>query len=242
MLAEGKNAITEVINSGIPIIKVMIENDAEKTLDGKILFKTINDKNIKYLLCTKDAMDKVSETKRHQGFIAIIPDFLYCEIDDILSSAKALNMPPFIVILDGITDPHNLGSIIRVCECCGVHGIIIPKNRSCDVNATVMRCSAGAVNHMLIAKVANLNAAIERLKAGNVFVFGAEANGTPMYKTNLKGSVALVIGSEGNGIHQLTKKLCDGIISIPMEGKINSLNASVACGIVLYEALRQRKI
>ena len=241
MLAEGKNAVNEVLNSAVKVEKILIESGAEKTLDGKILFNIINDKKINFEFCKKEVLERLSETKRHQGFIAILPDFKYCEVDDILDKAAKLNEPAFIVILDGITDPHNLGSIIRVSECSGAHGIIIPKNRSAEINATVMRCSAGSVNHVLIAKVANLNSAIDYLKKKNVFVYGADALGKAMYKINLKGNLALVIGSEGDGIHRLTKELCDDIISIPMAGKVNSLNASVAAGIVLYEAVRQRR-
>lgn len=240
MLAEGKNALNEALNSEIKIEKVLIETGAEKSPDGKNLLKLIADKNVNFEFCKKEVLDKLSETKRHQGFIAYLPDFKYCDIDDILDKATALGEPVFIIILDGITDPHNLGSIIRVCECSGIHGILIPKNRSCEVNATVMRCSAGSLNHMLIAKVTNLNSAIEYLKKKNIFVYGADADGEIMYKTNLKGNLALVIGSEGSGMHRLTKELCDGIVSVPMFGKVNSLNASVAAGIVLYEAVRQR--
>lgn len=240
MLAEGKNAVFEALNSEIKIEKILILDSLEKSPDGKNLIKLISEKNVNFEFCKKDALDKLSETKRHQGFIAFLPDFKYSEIDDILKKAKSLNQPNFIVLLDGLTDPHNLGSIIRVSECVGVHGIIIPKNRSCEINATVMRCSAGALNHMLIAKVVNLNSAIDYLKRKNVFVYGGDSDGVSMYKINLKGNLAVVIGSEGNGLHRLTRELCDEIISIPMFGKINSLNASVAAGIVLYEAARQR--
>ena len=240
MQAEGKNAVIETIKCGLKVNRVLIENGIKKDSDFNDLFEIIKEKNIEYQFVSKDTLDNKSETKRHQGYIAFMPDYIYCDIDDILLFTKKDKQGTFLVILDGITDPHNFGSILRVCECAGVHGVIISKNRSCEVNSTVLRTSAGAAGHIKIAKVVNINSTVEYLKDNNIFVFGADASGRQMDTVNLKGNIAIVIGSEGKGMHELTKKVCDEIISIPMYGKINSLNASVACGVVLYEALKQR--
>ena len=167
------------------------------------------------------------------------PDLLV-SVDDILKKAEDKGESPFIVILDGIEDPHNMGAIIRTCECAGVHGIVIPKHRSCQVNDTVIKTSAGATLNMLVASVTNLNNTIEYLKKNNVWVYGLELGGKDIYKTNLSGSIALVVGSEGFGISRLVKENCDEIVSLPQKGKINSLNASVACSIAVYEILKQR--
>ena len=153
--------------------------------------------------------------------------------------ANSTGRPPFIVIADEIEDPHNLGGIIRTAECAGVHGIIIGKHRSASVNDTVLRCSAGAASHVRIAKVTNVNDAIKYLKEQNIYVYCADMDGEPMYNANLKGAIALVIGGEGSGVKRLTRELADGVISIPMQGKINSLNASVAAAVVVYEKVRQ---
>ena len=167
-------------------------------------------------------------------------DFVYSSVEDIVNSAKDKKEDLLVIILDGLEDPHNLGSVIRVAECAGAHGIIIPKNRSVQVNETVARVSAGAVERVKIARVTNINDEIRRLKQLGIFVFVADMNGEDLYNTNLTGDIAVVIGSEGFGVSALTKKLADGVISIPMFGKINSLNASVSAGVVVYEAVRQR--
>jgi len=234
MIVEGKNAVMETLKSGIQIKTLLIDKTLQKSAAAKDLFDLIDAKKIGFELVDKTALDKVSVFKRHQGVICTIPDYQYFDIDDLICENS------FIVLLDAITDPHNFGSIIRVCECMGVSGVIISKNRCVDVNETVMRVSSGALNHVKIAKVVNINSAIEYLKSKNIFVFGTDANGQQLDKVNLKGNIAIVIGAEGSGMHRLTKELCDGILSIPMYGKINSLNASVACGIVLYSAVKQR--
>ena len=183
----------------------------------------------------------MSQTGNCQGVIAIVPPFEYCDVEDILDFAKSKNEDPFIVILDGIEDPHNLGSIIRTAETAGVHGIIIPKRRSACVNSTVNKTSAGAVEHMKIARVNNLNETINYLKQNDVWICGTDMETqTFYYKQDLKGSIAIVIGSEGFGMSRLVKENCDFLIKIPMKGKITSLNASVSAGIVIYEAVKQR--
>lgn len=237
MKIEGKNAVRECIYANKTIEKILIQNGSE----NKELINLAKEHGIKVQFVNKTAIDEFSVTKKHQGVIAITTEFKYCTVEDILTFAKSRNEDAFILILDGVEDPHNLGSVLRVAECAGVHGIIIPKDRAVGVTETVVKVSAGASERVKIAKVTNLNRTIEELKAKNIFVYCADMDGEPMTKTNLTGNIALVIGSEGFGVSKLTRKLADGIISIPMFGKINSLNASVSAGIVVYEAIRQRK-
>lgn len=179
----------------------------------------------------------------HQGVVAIVPPFNYCDIDDILEYAKSKNEEPFVVLLDSIEDPHNLGSIIRTAETAGVHGIIIPKRRSAVVNSTVAKTSAGAVEHMKVARVNNLVEIIKKLKQNGIWVYGADMEGKAnYYDENLKGPICVVIGNEGEGISKLVKDNIDVLIKIPMKGKISSLNASVSAGIILYEVVKQRNL
>lgn len=193
-------------------------------------------KGVKVQFVDKQALDRESADGRHQGFIADVTEFRYCEVEDVLAASEK----PFIVVLDGINDPHNFGSIIRVCECAGVDGIIIGKNRQVAVTDTVARCSAGAVAHVRIARVTNVNNAIKFLQRNGVWVYACDMDGQDVTSADLTGSVALVIGGEGSGVSKLTREVCDGIVSLKLKGKVNSLNASVACGIAVYEALRQR--
>ena len=184
----------------------------------------------------------MATTNNHQGVIAIVPPYQYCEVEDIIELAKQRKEKPFILILDGIEDEHNLGSIIRTAECTGVHGIIIPKRRSALVNATTNKTSAGAVQYMKIARVNNLTETIKYLKENDIWIYGTDMEGTAFYnEQDYNSGVAIVIGSEGFGISRLVKENCDFLIKIPMQGKINSLNASVSAGIVMYEVLNQRK-
>ncbi len=235
MKIEGKNAVAEAIREG-RLDCLYVENGAKHPVISEALNNGVK---VKYVM--KNVLDKESETGRHQGFVGITRDFEYCDTDDILEEAKNRNQPPLIVVLDGIEDPHNLGSIIRSAECAGVHGIIIPKNRSAQVNETVIRCSAGAAVHMKIARVTNINHEIEYLKEKGVWVYAADMDGQCVYDADLSGATAIVIGSEGFGVKRLTKELCDGVVSLPICGKVNSLNASVACGILVYEAVRARR-
>lgn len=237
MKIEGKNAVRECILSHKTIEKVLIQNGSAN--NELVNLAKANGVKVQYI--NKSQMDELSVTKKHQGVIALSTDFKYSSVEDILAYAKAKNEPAFILILDGVEDPHNLGSVLRVAECAGVHGVIIPKDRAVGVTETVVKVSAGASERVRVAKVVNLNRAIEELKSKNIFVYCADMDGEPMTKTNLTGDIAIVVGSEGFGVSKLTKKLCDGVISIPMFGKINSLNASVSAGIVVYEAIRQRK-
>ncbi len=237
MIINGKNSVYEAINSGTTINKILINNKIYDATSKEIV-KKAKEKGIRVEFVDKKVLDKYGE--HHQGYVAEVTDFKYCETDDILQLAKQRNEDPLIVILDGIEDPHNLGSIVRVCECVGAHGIIIQNRRCCAVNDTVFKTSCGAINHVKIARVTNINDEIQRLKEENVWVFATDMDGDSVFKTNLKGAIAVVIGSEGKGVSQLTKKLCDGAISLPMFGKVNSLNASTATSAVLYEIIRQR--
>ena len=241
MKIEGRNAVAEAINSGTTIDRLIVEKGLKDHGSNKII-DSAKSRGIKIFFRDKVALDRESATGRHQGFIAEVTDFKYCELEDILALAQKKNESPFIFILDGIEDPHNLGSILRVAECSGAHGVVIPRHRSVSVNETVIKVSAGAANHVLVAKVTNINDAIDELKKNEVWVYACDMDGQEVYKTNLSGAVAFVIGGEGQGIKKLTKQKCDAVVSIPMRGKVNSLNASVATGVVAFEYNRQNKI
>ncbi len=234
MKIEGKNAVSEALKSNSTIDTLIVE----KGQTGEIVARA-RKLNIKIQEVDKRTLDKISLEGKHQGYIAEVSDFVYSSVEEILEGKTSKGN--FIVILDGVEDPHNLGSILRVCECAGVDGVIIPKNRSVSVNETVVRVSAGASSHVKVAKVTNLNNVIDDLKKLNIWVYCADMDGQSIYSTDLKGNIALVIGGEGNGVSRLTKEKCDGVISMPLFGKVNSLNASVATGIVVYEAVRQRQ-
>ncbi len=237
MKVEGRNSVYELLKTDKEIDKILVQKDL-KDEASKRLINIIRSHKIKLQVVDKYVIEKESESKRSQGFVAYVSDYKYFEIEDILETAK--DKDGLVVILNEILDPHNLGSIIRVCECAGVDGLIIGKDRSASINDTVMRVSAGALNHVKVARVTNINNAIDLLKGEGYWVYGAEIGGGNIYQSNLTGKICLVIGGEDSGIKRLTKEKCDGIISIPMFGKVNSLNASVACGIAIYEAVRQR--
>ncbi len=238
MYIEGKNAIRQALESKITINKIMVDKNIQGRKDEIINLAVQN--KIKFEFVPKVVLDKKSKTGHHQGYIAETVDFNYSSVEDILNKAKSKHEKPFVVILDGIEDPHNFGAIIRSCECAGVHGIIIPKNRAVQVNETVIRTSTGAISNMLIAKVTNLKDAINELKNNDVWVFAAETGGENIYNKKLNQNIAIVIGSEGFGIKKSILQQCDGTITLPLCGHVNSLNASVACGIVIFEILRQR--
>ena len=238
MKIEGRNSIYELLKTDKEIDKILVQKDLKDDA-SKRLVNVIRSHKIKLQPVDKYVIEKESESKRHQGFIAYVSDYKYFDIEDILNDCDQENS--LIVVLNEILDPHNLGSIIRVCECAGAQGIIIGKDRSASVSDTVMRISAGALNHVKVAKVTNINTAIDTLKDNGFWVYGAEVGGGNIYKSNLTGKICLVIGGEDSGVKRLTKEKCDGIISIPMYGKVNSLNASVACGIAVFEVLRQRE-
>ncbi len=239
MKIEGKNPVRELLKTDETIEKLMIVNG---TNDAELrqFQQMAKDKGVKVEFADRRALDKLSETGHHQGVIAFYTDFKYANLNDTILKARNDGKDILFIVLDEVLDPHNLGSVIRVAECAGATGVIIPARRSATVNETVVRTSAGATAYMPVIKVNNLNQAIEEMKKQNIWVYAADMDGEQMYKTNLKGDIALVVGGEGTGVRDLTKKLCDGVISIPMYGKVNSLNASVSAGIVLYEAVRQR--
>ena len=238
MKVEGKNAVLELFRSNTQIDKLLIEQSAKNSLFD--IISKAQKQRIKISYLPKEALDRESTVKNHQGVIAFVSGYQYSDLDEIISFAEKKGEQPFILLCDGIEDPHNLGSLIRTCECAGVHGIVLPKNRSCQINETVIKVSTGACFNMRIARVTNLNDCIRKLKQKQIWVFGLEANGTSIYNTDLTMPVALVVGSEGFGMSELSKKLCDGILSLPMFGKVNSLNASVAGAVAIYEVVRQR--
>lgn len=240
MIIEGKNVVFEALSSGQTFNKLYISKQ-NKDAESQKIINLAKQNNIRINFVDKFLLDKKTLTHHHQGVIGEVVDFEYSDIDEILKLADDRCEQPLVVILDGVKDPHNLGAIIRSAECAGAHGIIIPKNRSVAVNETVIKTSAGAISNMKIARVTNINYVISDLKQRGIWVYGFEAGKNIMYQTNLKGPIAIVIGSEGEGISELTKKRCDDIVSIPLAGRVNSLNASVACGVALFEVVRQRK-
>ena len=237
---EGRNSVLELLESDRDINKIYVSRGEKHGSINKIL-AIAKEKRIVTVEVDKSKLDTMSQTENHQGVIAIVPPFEYCEVDDILNNAKQKGEKEFILILDGIEDPHNLGSIIRTAETAGVHGIIIPKRRAASVNSTVNKVSAGAVEHMKIARVNNINETIKYLKDNGVWICGTDMDtNTEYYNQDLTGPIAIVIGSEGFGMSRLVKENCDFLVKIPMKGKITSLNASVSAGIVIYETLKQR--
>ncbi|MBP5564198.1 MAG: 23S rRNA (guanosine(2251)-2'-O)-methyltransferase RlmB [Lachnospiraceae bacterium] len=238
-MIEGRNAVIEAYRSGKYVDKIYVLDGCQ---DGPILTIKREAKKagslIKYV--DKSLLDNMSETGKHQGVIAVTAAYDYAEVSDILDAAREKDEPPFIVLLDNIEDPHNLGAIIRSAHQAGAHGVIIPKNRAVGLTATVARTSAGALNYMPVAKVTNLSKTIEDLKKEGIWFVCADMDGDLMYNLNLKGPIGVVIGSEGEGVSRLVKEKCDFVASIPMKGQIDSLNASVAAGILCYEIVRQR--
>ena len=239
-IIEGRNAVIEALRAGVQIDKIYImKGETDKTL-GHIA-STARAAGIVVVDADRRKLDNMSRTHAHQGVIALASVREYCSVEDILQSAADKGEPPLLVVCDEISDPHNLGAIIRTAECAGAHGIVIPKRRSAGLTAIVAKTSAGAVSHMPVARVPNIAALLKDLKKQGVWVFGTAAGGnTTLYDADLKGPAAIVIGSEGDGMTRLVTENCDFLVSIPMKGRINSLNASAAAAILLYEAVRQR--
>ena len=239
---EGRNSVMEFLESGKDINKIYVAKGEKHGSINKIIAKAKENKIVTVEI-EKTKLYKMAQTKNCQGVIAIVPPFDYCSVDDILNETRRKKEKTFILILDGIEDPHNLGSIIRTAETAGVHGIIIPKRRATLVNSTVNKTSAGATNFMKIARVNNLNETIKYLKDNDVWIYGTDMDTeTIYYDEDMTGNVAIVIGSEGFGMSRLVKENCDFLIKIPMKGKITSLNASVSAGIVMYEVVKQRQM
>ena len=237
---EGRNAVLELLESGKDINKIFVEKGEKHGSIHKII-AIAKERRIIIVEKEKRQMQEMAQNQNYQGVIAIVPPFEYCEIEDILEEAEKRNEDPFVLILDGIEDPHNLGSIIRTAETSGVHGIIIPKRRAAAVNSTVAKTSAGAVEYMKIARVTNISDAIDKLKRAGLWICGTDINTEKYYyNQDLTGPIGIVIGNEGSGMSEKVRKSCDFLVKIPMKGKVTSLNASVSTGIVIYEALKQR--
>ena len=235
----GRNAVLEALKSDKEFDKIFVKK-GEREGSIKLLVAKARERNIPVLDASLSKLDELSEGGVHQGVVALVSQVTYSEVSDILAMAREKGESPFLVICDGISDPHNLGAVIRSAECAGAHGVIIPKHRSATVSATAVKSSAGAVNLMPIARVTNLSNLIDSLKDEGFFIYGAEAGGSSVYETDMRGSAALVLGSEGDGISRLVKSKCDFIVSIPMYGRVNSYNVSCAAAIILSEAARQR--
>ena len=234
----GRNAVMELLKSSKDINKIFIEKGERHGSINEIIARA-KEARIVIVEVEKSKLNMMAEN--HQGVVAVVPPFNYCEIEDILDLAKEKGEDPFILVLDGIEDPHNLGSIIRTAETAGVHGIIIPKRRTVSVNATVAKTSAGATAYVKVARVNNINDSIRKLKEAGLWVIGTDGEAkTEYYNQDLKGPIAIIIGSEGFGMSKLVKENADILIKIPMKGQINSLNASVSAGIVMYEVVKQR--
>lgn len=239
LLIEGRNAVLEAFRAGKTIDKLFVLDGCQ---DGPVKSITRearkHDTIINYV--TKERLDQLSETKKHQGVIAFAAAYHYAEVEDMLKAAEEKGEPPFLFLLDNIEDPHNLGAIIRTANLAGAHGVIIPKRRAVGLTATVAKASAGAINYTPVAKVTNLSTTIKELKERGLWFVCADMGGSSMYQLDLKGPMGLVIGSEGEGVSKLVKENCDLVASIPMKGDIDSLNASVAAGVLAYEIVRQR--
>ncbi len=235
----GRNPVSEAIKNNTMIDKILVSKGFNNTYLSTLVAKA-KQSNILIKEVDSKKLDFITNNANHQGIVAYTCIKEYCSVDDILNYAKEKNEPPFIVILDEIEDPQNLGAIIRTAHCAGVHGVIIPKRRSATLSFIVGKVSAGAVEYMNVARVTNISATIDELKEKGLWIYGTDMDGQTWYKTDLKGAVALVIGNEGKGISRLVKEKCDVMVSIPMLGSINSLNASVAGGIIIYEVAKQR--
>ncbi len=238
-LIEGRNAVIEAFRAGRPIDKVYIQDGCQ---DGPVqtIKREARKKDVQIRYVEKERLDQMAVTGKHQGVIAVAASYEYASVEDMLKKAEDAGEAPFLILLDNIEDPHNLGAVIRTANLAGAHGVIIPKNRAAGLTAVVAKASAGALNYTPVAKVTNLARTIEELKEKGLWFVCADMDGTRMYDLNLKGPIGLVIGSEGEGLGRLVKEKCDMTAAIPMKGDIDSLNASVAAGVLAYEIVRQR--
>lgn len=235
----GRNAVLELLKSGRSIDKLLVK-EGELEGSAKLIVAEAAARGIPVVHTERAGLDRICGGLNHQGVIAYAAAKEYVSIDDILATASERGEPPFVLVLDGIEDPYNLGAIIRTAECAGVHGVIIPKRRSATLSAAVEKTSAGALEYMAIARVPNLTAAVEELKEKGLWVYAAEAGGQPLHSTSMTGPVAVVMGGEGTGVSQLLRSKCDFTVSVPLCGRINSLNVSAAAAVVLYEVRNQR--
>ncbi len=239
-MVAGRNAVMEALKGSRSVNKLMIANGSTEGSIKEII-AVAKEKGINIQYWDRSKLDSIARGIRHQGVLAQVAPVQYAELEDILQVAKDRNEPPFIVLLDELEDPHNLGAILRTADAAGVHGVLIPKHRSCPLSATVAKTSAGAVEHVPVARVGNLVQTIKKLKQEGLWVAAADMDGKDYYDTDLTGPLLLIIGSEGQGVGRLVKEQCDFVVRIPMVGKINSLNASVAGSILMYEAMKQRR-
>ena len=235
----GRNAVKELLSGGRDVDKLYITSGEREGSINQLL-GIAADRGIPITECDRTKLDSIAKGGRHQGIIAIAAERNYSSIEEIIAYAEERGEPPFVVVCDGVEDPHNLGAIIRSAECAGAHGIIIPKRRAVGLTATVAKSSAGALEHMRVAKVTNLASAIDELKERGLWIYAADMDGSTYYKTDMKGATALVLGSEGFGISRLVKEKCDFIVSIPLYGHVNSMNVSCAAAVLLAEVARQR--
>ncbi|MDP4092203.1 MAG: 23S rRNA (guanosine(2251)-2'-O)-methyltransferase RlmB [Bacillota bacterium] len=237
---EGRNSVIEALKSDRAINKILVsKGDKEGSI--KQIFGLARDKGIVVQEVERQKLDSISSTNAHQGVVAFVSPMNYVEVEDILQAAASKGEPPFIIVLDEIADPHNLGSILRTADAVGVHGVIIPKRRAVGLTAVVSKASAGAIEYVPVARVTNIVQTIDNLKKQNIWIVGTDSSGDkPFYESDMKGAIALVIGSEGEGMGRLVRESCDFTVNIPMQGKISSLNASVAAAIVMYEIKKQR--
>ena len=236
MKTEGRNAVLELLKTDKTVEKILMEKGAKGTL-GKI-FAEARKKNIRVQFVDRAALDRESESGRHQGVIAFTTAYEYFDLEDLIAPSEQKDS--LIVLCDGVEDVHNLGSILRVAECAGADGVVIPSVKGASVTEAVIRISAGAAEHIKVAKVVSLNRAVEQLQEASYWVYALEAGGESIYQKDLTGKVALIVGGEDSGVKRLTREKCDGVLSIPLFGKVNSLNASVALGIAVYEVVRAR--
>ena len=240
MKTEGRNAVIELLKTEKNVDKILMEKSGGSPQGSLgIIFAEARKRNVRVQFVDKRVVEKESETGRHQGVIAFTTDYEYYDLDDVIAAKKSAK-GGFIVLCDGIEDVHNLGSIIRVAECAGADGVVIPKTGSAPVTESVIRISAGAAEHMKVVRVANLNQAVEKLQKNGYWVYALEAGGEDIYAEDFSGNVALIVGGEDSGVKRLTKEKCDKVLSLPLQGKVNSLNASVALGIAAYEVVRKR--
>lgn len=242
----GRNACLEAMKAGRKIDALIILRDQKKGIPAKgpigEIIRKAEEMGIPVESVSRSEMDRLASGAVHQGVMARVEPYAYSSVDDIIAFAQERGESPFIVLLDGIEDPHNLGAIMRTAECAGAHGVVIPKNRAAEVNETVLRTSAGAAEHIRCARVTNLSRTIDELKEKGIWIFACDMGEAEIWDTDMTGAIAVVIGSEGRGVSRLVKEHSDGIISLPLRGKVNSLNASNAAAVALYEVVRQRRM
>ncbi len=237
----GRNALRELLASGRSVDKIFVQKGEHEGSLGTLLFEA-REKKIPIVEVDKSRLDALTGGVRHQGVVAYAAEREYVGVEDILQIAEERGEPPFLVLCDGVEDPHNLGAIIRTAECVGAHGVVIPKRRSVGLTAVVSKASAGAIEYVPIARVTNLASCIDTLQERGVWVYAADMDGTPYYESNLRGPIALVLGSEGDGVSRLVKEKCDFVLSIPLHGKVNSLNVSNAGAVLMCEIAKQRSM